>query len=395
MQRDLCPFSLLIFLLVLGCHTQPNGMDAVKLEEKDELPFPLSDKTYKARNPELITIDGESFLLNNNFSIYDTVNELELYDLDDQRLTRRIELLSDTKDFTRIHDLIYLDHDSIFFTRPGANDPYKTHFLRMDSSGKVLDKWTFNGDLPEMGAPLMMGGGRIFSPLTYKRGAFYSSVFPSHKGLEGSVFAYPHTAKITLKKGQKPRIDLFGTYPRTYEKVEKEMLPEQSLQRIKPFGTFDHALANGSIVFAYPFIDTLYRYSLDGKLLNKKAVKSQYVAPQKVWRHLERSGSEGLKKAYPKGPKTYPHYFLLIHDPYRNLFYRTVNLGPERSSIMVLDHKLRVLKELRLKKKPAPHMMPFLGKSMPSEEGLYIPRRDKEEFRFRVVQVERANQVPP
>ncbi|MFB6257781.1 MAG: DUF4221 family protein [Flavobacteriales bacterium] len=377
-----------IVLLITGCGPDDANADRLKVEERDELPFPLTDRTYKARNLELIKLDGKRFLLNNNFSIYDTVNELEVYSFDEQRLIRRIDLLSDTKDFSRIHDLIYLDHDSIFFTRPGARDPYKTHFLRMDSSGKVLEKWTFSGDLPEMNAQLMMGGGRIFSPLTYRQGTFYSSVYPERRELEGSVFAHPHTARITLKEDPNPRVELFGSYPSTYKKVDQEMLPEQSLQTIKPFGTFDHAFANGSIVFSYPFIDTLYRYTLDGKLLTKKQVKSEYVEPQKVWEHLKSNGRDGLKKAYPKGPKAYPHYFLLIHDPYRNLFYRTVNLGPEHASIMILDQKLRVLKETRLKKKPAPHMMPFLGRSMPAEEGLFIPRRGKDEFHFRSLKIE-------
>ncbi len=380
----------LIILFMFGCDMGSEGRKRISVEEGKELPFPLSEKTYKARNPELISLNGEKFLLNNNFSIYDTVNELELYSFEDRRLVRRIDLLPDTKDFTRIHDLIYLDHDSIFFTRPDARAPYKTHFLRMDSVGKVLEKWTFNGKPPGTSARIDIGGGRVFNPLTHRKGAFYSAVYPKRKDIEGSVFAHPHTARISLKEDSGPKVRLFGRYPKIYEKVDKGAVPEKSLQTIKPFGIFDHAFQNGSIVFAYPFSDTLYRYDLQGDPLGKKAVKSRYADPEKVWDLMKTSGMEGLSEAFPDGPRAYPHYFTLSYDPSRELFYRTVNIDAEDASIMVLDDELNFLKELRVRKKPGPHMMPFHGKPIPVEEGLYIPRKDKDEFRFRVIGIEKS-----
>ncbi|MFB6258445.1 MAG: DUF4221 family protein [Flavobacteriales bacterium] len=384
-------FSIpILSLLLLACTpTHEKDEDRVRTEKKGIRSFDLSKNSYDAKNLDLHQDYHKLYLINNNHSAYDKVNELELYTFREQKLVTRIELLPDSVPFRRVHDILYLNHDSIFFTRPGKNSFYHTLFVRMDRSGSIRSQWTFDGTDTEHPYAFWIGGGRLFAPLAYEKGHFYSPVFPAREQLDTSVYGIEHMARISLKEGNAPQVELFASYPPIYAKADRHYLKERELQRIPPLGTFDHAIADSSIVISYPLVDTLYRYNLNGRLVMKKAAKSRYASPQHFWDELEQQGSELFKKKYPDKCQELSHYFSIIHDPFRELYYRTVNLDGKHASLMILGKELQVLKELRFEKKAAPHPLPFHAPPILSKKGLYIPLKNRKSLRFRILRIER------
>lgn len=387
-------FLALLFLgslpfLLQGCESAEKGSPYnLKVSKQEIFRFDLSPKTYQVRNLSMVREDGNTYLLNNNYSAYDTLNQLEIYDFKEQKLVDRIDLMPDTLPFfTQVLDILYLNKDSIFYSRPERS--YQTAFVHMDRSGEIHNSWTFSGTDPEWErGKIRIGGTHHVPHLDQRKGILYSPVFPKRSELSGSVFGYANMVRVSLPKDDSvPKIEPFGKYPRIYPIADEMFLPDRSLQKVVPFPLFDHAMDKRSIVMSYPFVDTLYRYDLQGELLDKKVAKSRKVSPQQVWVTFKEKGIEKLREKYQKRLKGIPHYHTMVYDPYRELYYRTVNLSAERSALMILDEELRYIRELSFKKAHGGHLLPFTGPILPTQEAVYIPIEGEKGLRFRELKI--------
>lgn len=342
---------LSFFLFFLGCvNSQDQNDKGLRIEKEDSFRPELSEKTYKVRDPNCFRDEnGHTYLINNNFSLYDTVNQLEVYLLGEEKLVQRIELMPlDMGYFTKIKDYLYLDHDSILYTVTDKRDPWKTRFILIDSSEKVIQKWTVDGSIK--GKPsFLVGGNSLYPPLHYRNKTIFSLHWVNSKKTEGAAFNTPCMARIVLSDSKKARVEPFGRYPEIYRRADRKFLSERSLRDYMsyPLALFDVAMGKEALVLSFPASDTLYRYDLKGAQIGKRACKSRYASPQDLWDELRKKGDR-IKKNYGPHFKDLPHYTSLVYDPYRDLYYRIANLGKKGWSLMVLSSDLELLQEEKL-----------------------------------------------
>ncbi|MFB6257782.1 MAG: DUF4221 family protein [Flavobacteriales bacterium] len=346
------PFHFLLFFtpFFISCgDTQDQGHPGLQIERKNAFRPELSENTYQIRDPCFFQDDdGRNYLINNNFSLYDTVNQLEVYLLGKDKLVQRIELMPrDMGYLTKIGDYLYLDHDSILFSVSSKKDHWVKRFILIDSSEKTLQEWTVDGS--QNYRPSFQVGGHLLSPLHYRNKTLFSPYYVSKEGDEGSKFNTPCMARIILSENEEPRVEPFGRYPGAYRKADRKYLPDRSLRDFMtyPLELFDAAMGKREIVLSFPASDTLYRYDLKGRSIGKRTCKSRYASPQDLWDELRKKG-EGIQKSYGPRFKGLPHYTSLVHDPYRDLYYRVVYLGKKGWSLMVLSSELKLLGEKRI-----------------------------------------------
>ncbi len=387
--RSVPLFPFLLYFLLSACASERKG-PPIHIEKGDSLlRFGLSNSTYSPLNVSIFEENDKKFIINQNFSRYDTVNHLEVYDLKSEGPPRRIDPNPETFGyFDKINEYQYLSHDSILFSINGAQDPWITHFVMIDGSGRMLDRWSVDGST-DRSPDFRTGGTVLFPPIHYRDSTIFTPHLVEGTDLDGSVFDTAPMAMIHPSDSDAVRIERFGRYPDIYIKGDREYLPDRSVRKLIPYplNLYDYAIGGGELVLSFPACDTLYRYKLDGDYLGKKAVESKLASPQDLWSELRNKGA-AIQENYEGGYADLPHYTSMTYDPHRKLYYRMLRFG-ERWALMVLSEDLELLEEVELDQEG-----PFLTTPLPTEDRILIRKNKTEDLVFLPMGIERTNGSP-
>jgi len=265
----------------------------------------------------------------------------------------------------------------IFSFQPVTPDSILLHtnhhnqLILLNSKAERLKTWNIEGDLPNGGRAdglYYLSAWKNELSFHYDRAPNEATFFVTNTGFEGSHgverFFYPQFATLDLNTGK--YLSAYGDYPAVYRDEE------QSDYR----ADFPFAVANGETWAVFYSSHCIYIFERDE---SKRSVcsKSRFLPDQFEWLPRGLRVSERDPKLIPRG-----EYINIIHDPYRNLFYRVVLHGlpddtavnrdwqvrkQSKWSIMILDREGNCLGEALFESSLYDYNQIF-----PVEEGLLV-----------------------
>ncbi|MEB2785527.1 DUF4221 family protein [Algoriphagus persicinus] len=298
-------------------------------------------------------------------------NSLDIYDLDNQVLKKRIRLGTDDK-FGKFAASGFYFHnsDSIFiypsYTLDGT--------LIINSKGDVVRKVKTNIPEESENVHALNHVSSPSSPSVYYGGKVHASVASMMSSSWDSGLSADYKTNITLDLITEeiffvPHLN----YPKEY--IGKATTNHHSF--------LCRAFVEGRYwVHSYPLLDSVYLYDTNYKYLGSKYAGSSFF-----------EGFVELEKGTPHNEQFIyiienSSYARVIYDKYRKLFYRVTLIGRKldtsidessmdnsrnQFSIVVFDENFQKIKEVLFPSKKYYHYAAFVGKN-----GLYLPKINKD-----------------
>ena len=315
MMRSL--FFILISFIVFGCENDEasyniKNVDSFKLD---------SPNGNKIRSLQGCCGDELRYLVFHSKNAYDNVSRIKFYDLDKRRVSTRIDLTESSDLEGSISDLIAFGPDSLLICTRRPREGMSSLYV-IDSSSKVLR----TSDFPNEGDDA--NGVKVSADplhgISRLDGKLIAPLHPTALNDKNRLYETPIFSFLNLEKGEISKI--FGRYPKIYNKLSlsfqeinftKDVDPVYSLIRSYTLG------ANKRIYSSFSIMDTIYVYSRDGDLVDKKVAGIDRLSPSKNIRLFKSwLGKNEVTEKMNKELKRNGFYTGLIYDEFDKLFYR-------------------------------------------------------------------------
>lgn len=359
---------LLVLLIISSCDFENKSNQGSTFSSNLRLTFTQPFEIDSLSSFELFffdigNVDGEEYLWNVNVNNH----SVDAYHLDSGKVIHRFAIPQDGPyAINNIQGIYFHNSDSIFlFPRMMLSNLALT-----DADGNFFDSFRVKIGIEDQ-TDMMINHASVPAAPTL---LIEDNLYFTHISLGSAMTNFNFFDQISPEFRVNLQTDsLFWDTGLTF--------PKSYLENYWPNSFILHSKVenkNNELVYSWNAIDSLFVMDLETGGMEKKLAKSQWIKP------FDFTSEPITKENDRKIPVTYGHYFRLIFDPYRELYYRFVwiprdpipqelfsanSIYKNKFSIMVLDEDLELLEEKVLEPEIYQPYLAFVGK-----KGLYLPR---------------------
>lgn len=290
-------------------------LDSVKLEEKGKLSFTL-DSLSAPSSPSVsfFSTRKEEYL-----SLLNTVNSsIDVYDIKTRKLSKRVNLFKEGPN--GIGNTAQISHSLISLDSVLVLNPSTSSFFIVDGSGKVIYKASNVLDYQDDRSVEEHPRGSTAEPLVYFNNKIYSSgvllglTLDNHQKMKCMII---HDTKSKETKNVFPR-------PTSYNKGN------WGGNCMMDFCYYTFNKRSNKFVYSFPVDDVVYEtdHNSPTKAYYAKSVNFDEVLPMYDDKLQKPDHKKSIIYDY-----TTSHYYKIVHDPYRKVYYRFTLLGNTNDEI--------------------------------------------------------------
>lgn len=354
-------FFPLIILFCLGCNeNQKTEYTAKLLTEKVTCSIPIDHNT--SFSPFTMQYLGEGEL--NLLAVSNTyTNSIDLYDLNDKKLFKKILINDSNRQF--------LDNfHGFYFSDPSTLMVYKRMSIAsilsisLNDRFETVEKKTITAKNAYDGSTFLNHASMTASPSIYEDKSFYFTILPlgMHKRFGLDMEREP--IEMVYDLAQDSAYFYNVPWPEVYN-----ISTFESPTNI-PFRTIGH---NNHFIYSWPASDSLVVKQPDGSYKFVNAQSKYFDEPHYY-------DNRNLKNGQNISQLESNYYVKVLYDPYRKLYYRLGRIGldhvekmenpthyNQEITITILNEEFKIIDDIRLPENRYLIKDAFVGK-----EGLYI-----------------------
>lgn len=378
-MKHTLPLIALAFVILFSCSEKGSNSEkrtfANDFIEVGQVKLDI-DSISDFNFPEFQVIqEGEEELL----LVMNKVNfSFDFYDLESGEKVKRTAIQKDEKyPIPALYGFWYHNADSIFLFR----QMFLNGITLLDKEGVIVTQYNpqkfDRRNIDEIRKSMVNHYSRATNPTLYENGKLYFSDMSSNGFLSSSDVMEEFRPAVT--------VDIINNIA---SKVDEIRVPFFYKGKVWPMnlGDYSRIIIGNEMIYSWAGLDSLVIFDKRSKALKQVNTQSEYAHELK-FTNVPRTFTSGEvydKETLIKERVSQTTYSYIFYDPYRELYYRFVNIGRDMDetdledqfphlkndfSIIVLDKDFNVLTEKRF-----PGKIHYPYKSFVGKKGLYLSR---------------------